>query len=73
MHVPIPANIQNERNAGNTVVAPIRNAHTSVNDVTRMDTPLKNISAKLVENEFIEILYQRITKSADFHHPYPES
>ena len=39
MHVPIPANIQNERNAGNTVVAPIRNAHTSVNDVTRMDTP----------------------------------
>ena len=46
MHVPIPANIQNERNAGNTVVAPIRNAHTSVNDVTRMDTPWKKYERK---------------------------
>ena len=38
-NVPIPANMQKDLNAGRTVVAPIKNAQTSVNDVTNIDTP----------------------------------
>jgi len=37
--IPIPANIQKDRNAGKMVVAPIKKAHTSVTDVTSIDTP----------------------------------
>ena len=37
--MPIPANMQNERSAGNIVVAPMRKAQTSVTDVTRIETP----------------------------------
>ena len=35
----MPAKMQNDRKAGRIVVAPIKNAQTSVTEVTRMDTP----------------------------------